>query len=31
MTILQAASTQWASRPDDQRFLTLADLSASVS
>lgn len=25
-----AASHQWATRPDDQRFLTLADLKASV-
>jgi hypothetical protein len=29
-TNLHAASQQWASRPDDQRFLTLADLKASV-
>lgn len=27
---LTAASSQWANRPDDQRFLTLADLKASV-
>jgi hypothetical protein len=27
---LNAASRQWASRPDDQRFLTLEDLVASV-
>ena len=27
---LDAASRQWASRPDDQRFLTLEDLAASV-
>lgn len=29
-TNLMAASREWASRPDDQRFLTLADLRASV-
>jgi hypothetical protein len=28
---LYQASSQWASRPDDQRFLTLEDLKASVS
>jgi hypothetical protein len=28
---LTAASAQWASRPDDQRFLTLDDLAASVA
>lgn len=28
---LDAASRQWASRPDDQRFLSLDDLAASVS
>lgn len=27
---LMQASAQWATRPDDQRFLTLADLKASV-
>lgn len=27
---LQAAHAQWASRPDDERFLTLADLSKAV-
>ena len=30
MTQLMAASRQWASRPDDQRFLTLEDLKESV-
>ena len=30
-TTLQAASTQWASRPDDQRYLSLDDLTAAVS
>ena len=29
-TTLQAASTQWASRPDDQRYLSLDDLAAAV-
>lgn len=29
-TNLHAASQQWATRPDDQRFLTIADLKASV-
>jgi hypothetical protein len=30
MTTLDAASSQWATRPDDERFLTLDDLAASV-
>lgn len=30
MTNLNAASSQWATRPDDQRFLSIADLKASV-
>ena len=30
MTTIDAASRQWASRPDDERFLTLDDLAASV-
>ena len=30
MTTLDAASRQWARRPDDERFLTLDDLAASV-
>jgi len=29
-TVLTAASKQWATRPDDQRFLSLADLKAHV-
>lgn len=31
MTILTHASTQWASRPSDQRFLSLHELGAKVS
>jgi hypothetical protein len=30
MTNINVASTQWANRPDDQRFLSIADLKASV-
>src|SRR4051812_16566283 len=30
MTTLDAASQQWASRPDDKRFLTLDDLATTV-
>src|SRR5690349_14621028 len=30
MTTLMAASHQWATRPNDQRFLTLEDLRISV-
>lgn len=30
MNTIMTASNQWASRPDDQRFLTLDDLHASV-
>lgn len=30
MTNLMAASNQWATRPDDQRFRTLEDLAAAV-
>jgi hypothetical protein len=30
-TNLHAASQQWATRPDDQRFLSLGELAASVS
>lgn len=30
MTNIDVASRQWATRPDDQRFLTIADLKASV-
>ena len=30
MTNLTTASQQWASRPDDQRYLSLADLKAAV-
>jgi hypothetical protein len=30
-TILTEASRQWSQRPEDQRFLSLADLKASVS
>jgi hypothetical protein len=30
-TNIYAASNQWASRPDDQRFLTIADLKDAVS
>ncbi|MDQ6675005.1 MAG: DUF932 domain-containing protein, partial [Chloroflexota bacterium] len=30
-TTLQAASTQWASRPVDQRYLSLDDLATAVS
>lgn len=29
-TVLTAASREWASRPDDQRYLTLADLKNAV-
>ena len=31
MTNIHTAHQQWASRPDDQRFLSLDDLAASVS
>jgi len=30
ISTLQAPSTQWASRPDDQRYLSLDDLAAAV-
>lgn len=30
MHVLSTVSQQWASRPDDQRFLTMAELSAKV-
>lgn len=29
-TVLTAASSQWASRPDDQRYLSIAELKAAV-
>ena len=30
-TTLDAASRQWATRPDDERFLTLDELAAALS